>query len=450
MLAIIVDAARAIISEEGLAELDLSRVSYELGVPSETVVAEIATTKDLLAALDVPLVKVLDAFTVKQLEELSPGLSTDSSLGAGMDPASILRALTQGYYEFARERTHVFYSMVTETELPVSEGGSLGQEFYAEDSVTLQLAKEACANIIRKETSSEPSLELVEATILCWWANIHGIVHLLALGILRNLGSVVRTQLLSTAFENFLAGLCYNLRTPVHVSTHELVTKVARYVREHALQADEVIEDPERRQLMRGVRAEILKYGVDTLSLSREAEAENVKLREAAARFRSAMTYGEELERHLDRQMESFVEASIDLMGEDTSAAEVLCGIAASYFTWALDYPDNLEAIVLVATQSIVPTNFDRSDSDFEMGRAYSRMTDWLTQAFIEEGAPKDAWLLFHQAVVGWATVLGISHLCSRGFLEQLPEERKFALFVHQSNIMLAGLMTSLHDGESV
>lgn len=431
--------ARDIVHRQGVVHLDFKEIAAGLEVPVEEVLAVFPTMRSLIREMGHSLLEVLDSFVEQAV----------SKLPAGASPSEKLAQVVMGYYEFSIQSPHLFYCIATEKTLPQKSRNSLFERFEGFEPFLFTLT-ENCLREIGKEAKGEDIADSqIDLAVTSAWATIHGVSLLSSVGILRHLGAPIRKQIILCAIENFIYGFKRQLTDPIEVATPELMLDTLDCSRGASIAPEDVFKSATNPQALADARDEISRYGVVAISFEGATEEKHHKVASASAKFRNAMTHSAEVERHLDKQMASFVKGAVFCNSRSITPAEKLTNAAAGYLAWGLDDPDNFEAMVYVSTQSIVPTNFAESAAAFDMGEAFALMAECFTDLFLHEGAPEDPWLLFQQVLIGWATVHGFVFLCSHGSLSEMDEENQCTLLSHHANFMLAGLLETIKRTES-
>lgn len=431
----IVNAVMHLISVEGHSAVSVESVARALEEPPAFVEKHYPNTTALIMASQSATLQVLDAVASENLE----------SLGDNATPRETLEVVAESYFSFARAHPKLFYCFMTEHAFLDEElEASLVVDFQLDASLTLNVVAENAAALVAEVKDDEPSADDVDFVILSLWAAVHGLSHLCTLGILRHLGKGMHRQLMDALLAMYFAGVDKALRNPDKLVRSDKMSSLVAAAQDNGLRLEDVVDSAERREIYLAAREEIADNGVEPLTLASVAERGGHDVAFVAKLFDTHSSLLRELEDECDEENYSYLVEGARPMGEDATAIDGLIGMIGGYCAWAIDNPEAFDAIIFVASQSIIPEGESPTDPTAGMGKAYALEVQYFQRFFEEQGAVADPWLTYRHVLIGWASVHGIAHMISRGYMHRVPLPAKVELIAKQANITMLGLIDTM------
>ncbi|QNE89227.1 WHG domain-containing protein [Corynebacterium incognita] len=431
----IVNEVMHLISVEGHSAVSVESVARALGEPVELIKQHYPTTAALIRASQPATLKVLDGVASERLQALEQGAGS----------RDVLSAIAESYFSFARSNPKLFYCFMTEHAFLDEElEASIVMDFQLDASLTLNVIAENAAALVAEVKGDEPSTDDVDFVILSLWAAVHGLSHLCTLGILRHLGKGMHRQLMDALLAMYFAGVDKALREPNQMVCSDKMGSLVAAAQDNGLRLEDVVDSAVRREIFLATREEVADNGAENLTLASVAERDGHDVAFVATLFDTPLTLLRQMEDECDEESYSYLVEGVRPMGEDANAIDGLIGMIGGYCAWAIDNPEAFDAIIFAASQSIIPEGESPTDPTAGMGKAYALEVQYFQRFFEEQGATADPWLTYRHVLIGWASVHGIAHMISRGYMHRVPLLAKVELIANQANITILGLLDTM------
>ena len=185
--AAVVEAARDLLTSEGLSALSLRRLASKLDVTAAALYAYVDNKRDLLeAVIETEFQRLIDDFR---------------AYGTGGDPVTRMCHMSWAYVRYARENPRVFRTMFM-FRAQLSPGDPVGDDF-AMATKAFTAARQPVIDAAEQGLLRDSDPVLIHLTI---WTAVHGLATVLLLG--PDLGSRGAEELCCSLIRTVIRGLC--------------------------------------------------------------------------------------------------------------------------------------------------------------------------------------------------------------------------------------------------
>ena len=431
----LLEQAAIMVSKTSLEDLSIERLAAEADMAVSAVRNQFADNQALLAGLKRFLISRFNAYIQAELDKLGPDVTASQRLNAA----------GLGYFEFAQAESKNYGAFL---KIPMQYAPPTN--FHAEfpddvDEPTLNLFLRLTRDVIIEGGGSEDTDGLaIEA--LGAFSTVHGISHLATIGILRHLSPAAKKQTVRGVFSTIWSGINVALARGVRSfypdgfrgdAIYNPVPNAKELARGNAEQKVEAI--------FRGAIDAYVHGGLEAITVENGAEYAGMTHSEAAALIDGDSRLLQQLETYLDNHDQAMIGSQCFVLPEEHQhALNFMKATGFGYVGFAVNDPYGFDALIAMASGSIVPSSFEVNSDDFDMGVAFSFLLDLARNAIQEAGGQESSWNLYTVAIAVWAAGHGLAVLLSVGSLRQLPIEEKIALMNPVLNVVVEGLIVQL------
>ncbi|MDY6050671.1 MAG: hypothetical protein SPI77_09035 [Corynebacterium sp.] len=431
----LLEQAAIIVSKTSLLQLNLEALATSAEVTVADLRSEFGDEAGLIQALKRFLISRFHYFINAELAKLDPAAS----------PADRLNAASLGYFAFAQSESQNYGAYI---KLPMDYRKLT--DFDAElpddvDEPSLNLFTRLTRDVI-VAGGGEKDTTALAIKALGVFSTVQGVSHLATIGILRHLSPAAKRQTVRGVFSTIWSGVKTSL------------VRGARSFYPEAFRGDAIYNPvPQAKELARGndeqkveaiFRGAIDAYahgGLEAITVERGAEFAGMAHSEAAALIDGDARLLQQLETYLDNRDQAMIGSQCFVLPEEhQNAINFVKATGFGYVAFAVNDPIGFDALIAMASGSIVPSSFDVNSDDFDMGVAFSFLLDLARNAIQESGSQESSWNLYTVAIAVWAAGHGLAVLLSVGALRNLPIEEKIAIMSPVLDVVVEGLIVQL------
>lgn len=305
------------------------------------------------------------------------------------------------------------------------------------------LLEEVRAEIIRLDGPRDVWLLTTRAMAL--FASFHGCAHLCTFGTLRHFSPVVLQHRIKGLIEHALGGVGDSLRTGkgLRLEPHQFVARHHITAQPDSRDLPRDTRENKREALYQAGVEIVMEQGFPALTPHAAAERAGLETAELQHLLPPHTPLSEKMEEFLNQGAESVTDLQLAMLPEDTLSMYAGKSVGVALTGLAMMNPEGFDAFITIASQSVVPFNFDDTSAS-DMGEAHRTLIAHTRACIIEGGGEHDPWLLFNNALNVWTLNHGQGQLFSLGPMRVWPTDYKLDLMDYVLDFSLSSFIHRL------
>ncbi|OFO47452.1 MULTISPECIES: TetR/AcrR family transcriptional regulator [Corynebacterium] len=152
------------------------------------------------------------------------------------------------------------------------------------------------------------------------------------------------------------------------------------------------------------------------------------------------------LQSELDATIIRFADYELGKLPEDASTLDKLKATGRAYFSFSQEAPDIFGAFISAPMNIDLPEGFEGNFNDLLMPPTVTRVLGYIRDLIEELDGPKDSKFLLEIALTAYATIHGITHLCTFGICRLFSPVAKKQLLQGSLESLTAGIVRSIKN----